>query len=129
VAEELGLEQVLGDRGVLIATNGPAARGLCRCSARATSSLPVPDSPVMSTVAFDCDRRLDRAKHFPHRRCLPEHFGGFACRRFWDRARGRFRGRASDQRERMVDIEGLRQIFEGAPGRRRPRFRDPSMPS
>src|SRR6185437_8605585 len=32
-------------------------RGLCRCSARATSSLPVPDSPVMSTVACDCARR------------------------------------------------------------------------
>ena len=42
---------------VLMATNWPAARGLCRCSARATSSLPVPDSPVISTVAFDCDNR------------------------------------------------------------------------
>ena len=42
---------------VLIATNGPAARGLCRCSARATSSLPVPDSPVISTVADDCESR------------------------------------------------------------------------
>ena len=37
--------------------NGPDARGLCRWSARATSSLPVPDSPVMSTVALDCDSR------------------------------------------------------------------------
>ena len=46
-----------GIAAVLIATNGPAARGLWRCSARATSSLPVPDSPVMSTVAVDCDRR------------------------------------------------------------------------
>ena len=46
-----------GIAAVLIATNGPAARGLCRCSARATSSLPVPDSPVISTVAFDCDSR------------------------------------------------------------------------
>ena len=42
---------------MLIATNGPAARRLCRCSARATSSLPVPDSPVISTVTLDCDSR------------------------------------------------------------------------
>ena len=40
-----------------MATNGVAARGLWRCSARATSSFPEPDSPVISTVAFDCDRR------------------------------------------------------------------------
>ena len=46
-----------GIAAVLSATNGPAARGLCRCSARATSSLPVPDSPVISTVALDCDSR------------------------------------------------------------------------
>ena len=46
-----------GIAAVLIATNGPAARGEWRCSARATSSLPVPDSPVMSTVTFDCDSR------------------------------------------------------------------------
>ncbi len=31
-------------------TNGPAARGLLAWSASATSSLPVPDSPVMSTL-------------------------------------------------------------------------------
>jgi len=37
---------------VLMATNGPPARGLWRCSARATSSLPVPLSPVTSTVTL-----------------------------------------------------------------------------
>ncbi len=37
---------------VLMATNGPFARGLCLCSARATSSLPAPDSPVISTVTL-----------------------------------------------------------------------------
>ena len=37
---------------VLMATNGPLARCECLCSARATSSLPVPDSPVISTVAL-----------------------------------------------------------------------------
>ena len=35
----------------LTATSGPAARLLWRCSARATSSLPVPLSPVTSTLA------------------------------------------------------------------------------
>src|SRR5689334_6312086 len=33
------------------------ARALWRCKARATSSLPVPDSPVISTVALVCDSR------------------------------------------------------------------------
>src|SRR5471032_1356690 len=47
----------LGMAAVLSAMNGCAARGLCLCSARATSSLPVPDSPVISTVTFDCDSR------------------------------------------------------------------------
>lgn len=35
----------------LTATKGRAARALLRCSARATSSLPVPVSPRISTVA------------------------------------------------------------------------------
>src|SRR6266852_3217361 len=30
--------------------NGMPARALCRCSARATNSLPVPDSPVTTAV-------------------------------------------------------------------------------
>ena len=34
------------------ATKGKAARGESSCSARATSSLPVPDSPATSTVVF-----------------------------------------------------------------------------
>ena len=39
------------------ATNGPEDRGLRSWSALATSSLPVPDSPVISTVACDKARR------------------------------------------------------------------------
>ncbi|MNT81461.1 hypothetical protein D3C72_2210600 [compost metagenome] len=42
---------------VLMATNGPPATGECLCSARATSSLPEPDSPVTITVTLLCDRR------------------------------------------------------------------------
>ncbi len=41
-----------GIAAVLIATKGPVARGLCLCSARATSSLPEPLSPVISTVTW-----------------------------------------------------------------------------
>ena len=47
----------LGIAAVLSAMKGCTARGLCLCNARATNSLPVPDSPVMSTVTFDCERR------------------------------------------------------------------------
>ena len=39
-----------GMAAMLRATNGRARRGLKSCSARATSSLPVPDSPSTSTV-------------------------------------------------------------------------------
>jgi len=45
-----------GMAAVLMATKGPllprSPRGLCLCSARATSSLPLPLSPVMSTVTL-----------------------------------------------------------------------------
>ena len=37
--------------------NGLAPRGLCSCNARATSSLPVPDSPVISTDTLERDWR------------------------------------------------------------------------
>ena len=36
----------------LTGTKGPAARGPLACSSRATSSLPVPDSPLMYTGAW-----------------------------------------------------------------------------
>ena len=44
----------LGIAAVLMAINGFSARGLCLCSALATSSLPLPDSPLINTVA--CER-------------------------------------------------------------------------
>jgi uncharacterized protein YoaH (UPF0181 family) len=52
VAEELAFEQVLRDRRGVDGDERTAARGLCLCSARATSSLPVPLSPVISTVTL-----------------------------------------------------------------------------
>lgn len=42
---------------VFSATNGPPARMPWLWSARATSSFPVPDSPVINTVTLDCARR------------------------------------------------------------------------
>ena len=39
------------------AINGDAARGLWRCRACATSSLPVPDSPLISRLIEECVRR------------------------------------------------------------------------
>ena len=50
VAEQLGFEQRLGSAPQLSATNGRSRRSEWKCTARATSSLPVPDSPVMRTV-------------------------------------------------------------------------------
>ena len=50
MAKQFDSSRSLGMAAVLMATNGPSATGRCLCSARATSSLPEPDSPVMSTV-------------------------------------------------------------------------------
>ncbi len=47
----------LGIAAMFKAMNGRLLRGECRCSACATSSLPVPDSPLISTVMCDCDKR------------------------------------------------------------------------
>ena len=43
---------VSGSAPQLTGTNGLSARRLCSCSARATSSLPVPVSPRISTVEW-----------------------------------------------------------------------------
>ena len=52
VAEELALEQALGDRGAVDRDERPRRAARLRSwMARATSSLPVPVSPRMSTVA------------------------------------------------------------------------------
>ncbi len=42
---------------VLMAMKGPLLRGLCWCRALATSSLPVPDSPVMRTLMLELESR------------------------------------------------------------------------
>ena len=50
MAEELGLEQRLGQRAAVDRDERRSLRGELKWIARATSSLPVPDSPVISTV-------------------------------------------------------------------------------
>ena len=50
VAEELALEEVLGQRGAVLCDEGRRARGPWEWIARAQSSLPVPLSPSISTV-------------------------------------------------------------------------------
>ena len=44
-----------GIAATLSGTNVFSLRGLCWCNACATSSLPVPDSPLMRTEIFDCE--------------------------------------------------------------------------
>ena len=68
VAEQLGLDEVLGDGAGVHGYERPRGppRAVCGC-ARATSSLPVPVSPMMSTVASVCIRRAMHAIDFLHR--------------------------------------------------------------
>ena len=106
---------------VLIAMNGPAARGLCRCSARATSSLPVPDSPVMSTVVFDCERRPIARKTSCIAGAWPSISGAAPVSASTGAGRRRLDHRAADERDGVIDVERLRQILEGAALERRDR--------
>ena len=50
MAEELALDEIARQRRQLTVMNGPVARAELAWTARATSSLPVPDSPISSTV-------------------------------------------------------------------------------
>ena len=50
VAEELGLERLLGKRGAVKRDKRTLLRAEARCRKRATTSLPVPDSPSRSAV-------------------------------------------------------------------------------
>ena len=83
VAEELALEQVLGDRRAVDrdeARRRAAATG--RAAPRASSSLPVPDSPRISTVARRRRDLLDRAADALHLRVAredPGHRGAAGC--------------------------------------------------
>src|SRR5882762_5584637 len=95
-----------GIAAVFIAMNGLSARGLWRCNARATSSLPVPDSPVIRTVAPDC------AEHLLHRLCLAEDVRRTGRRLLGFILPHALAERAADELDRLVNVEWLGQIFE-----------------
>jgi hypothetical protein len=85
---------------MLSAMNGCSARGLCLCSARATTSLP-------AEAAY-------RAEYVLHRGRLPQDLRHFAGRLFGARLPYALVDRAADQLDGLVDIERLGQVFEGA---------------
>ena len=57
----------------LMATNGRSARGLLRCAARATSSLPVPLSPRSRIVESVLRHARDPLEQRAHRAARPDH--------------------------------------------------------
>ncbi len=97
---------------VFSATKGAAARGELSCSARATSSLPVPDSPVMSTVMLERDRRPMALKTSCIAGAWPMMRGVGFDGRLLRRVAAALARRSRDELDRFVDIERLRQIFE-----------------
>jgi hypothetical protein len=103
----------LGIAAVLIATKDLSARGLWRCSARATSSLPLPESPVISTVACDMARRPMARKTSCIAGACPRISGTSPLPRM-HRLVHRFVNRSLDQLDRLIDIEGFGQVLEGA---------------
>ena len=107
-----------GIAAVLMATKGPllpaSPRGLCLCNACATSSLPEPLSPVISTVTLLWLESADCAKHVLHGRCLSKHLGHLRralVAHFFAQA---LVHRAPDELDRLRHVEGLRQVFESA---------------
>ena len=96
------------------ATKGFAWRGLCSCSARATSSLPVPDSPVMSTATLERDRRPMARNTCCIAGALPNNSGisGVCVGALVATARGL--AGAPHQLHGLVDVERLGQVLECA---------------
>ena len=99
---------------VLSAMNGPSARGELSCSARDTSSLPVPDSPVISTVMLERDSRPIALNTSCIAGAWPMIRGtGFDCS-CSAVPRLALPRRPRHELHRFVDVERLRQIFERA---------------
>ena len=57
MAEQFGFNQIFRDSRHIQGDKRRFARGLWRCKACATSSLPVPDSPLINTLMDERDRR------------------------------------------------------------------------
>ena len=102
----------------LIATNGPDALGLSACSARATSSLPVPLSPSTSTVVSPDAARWTARHHALQRVVLADDVRQAApCGQLL--AEQQVLGgetplleRASDEHQQVLGIDGLREEVE-----------------
>ena len=104
VPEQLALEHALGQSADVDRDERRGARGDAACSHCATTSLPVPCSPVISTLASDGADPLHQLKHRPHRR------------RFGDHLRERRRGAAAGSPSRAAGLAAAR-------GRARPASR------
>ena len=104
----------------LMATNGPSARGLSACSARANSSLPVPLSPSSSTVVSVAGRALQRDRHLLQPRILADDLRRAAARGellLEQDVLGRqpaLRERALDHQQQMIGIDRLGEKVERA---------------
>ena len=89
------------------------ARGEWPCSARAASSLPVPDSPVTSTFTLERDRRPMARNICCMAGALPSSSDICTGRRGFRGTLIHLRG-AAHQVHGLVDVEGLGQVFERA---------------
>jgi hypothetical protein len=121
VAEQFALQQLGGNRRGVERDEGTRARGDSRCSARATSSLPVPVSPVISTDSGACasrpmarnSARIAGASPTSCGECRPP--AAWRCRRAISSACGSAR---AGQRDGVVQVEGLGQEFVRAAAER-----------
>ena len=117
---------VSGIAAQLIATNGPSARGLSACSARANSSLPVPLSP------FEQDRRVGRrgavqllqtpaaaCGSSPMIRGAPRRSASSSFSRMYSVEHPPLRDRALHHQQQVIGIDGLGQeVHRAFPHRR-----------
>ena len=123
MAEQLLSRRAAGIAAQLTATNGPAARRPWRWIARATTSLPVPVSPVISTVASLSDDAPDRLLHLAHRGTRADE--GVLLVRSGRRDRGVRAGaqHPGEQVGQRLAADRLGQVVEGAEPHRVDRVR------
>ena len=100
---------------VLIATNGPPARGRVLVQrARHQFLAASRDSPVIITVTLLLRQPADGAEHVLHRRRLAQHLGRRRHALLGHLLALAFLDRAADQLDRLGQVEGLGQVLEGA---------------
>ena len=121
MAEELALEQLARDRGAVDGDEGPALRAGSRAwIARATSSLPVPLSPVISTDTLRAATLADGLEDLEQRGARPTRRSPGAwpptSRRSarTSRSSARVRSGLVDERLHLGHAEGLHQVVERA---------------